>query len=297
MKDKERKEKLFYSDYKNLFVKRNKINEEMQKREIIAAKKGEEIKVFENKVNTFNLDRAKIIAELEGLQYEFKNFEDVPLRKGINSEELKNQIRDFENMINRMGNINMRALEIYEGIEKEYHELTKKSSKLNEEKEDILKLMNEIEGNKKSLFLKSFNDVNDSFKGIFSQISTKGDAFLQIENEENPFEGGVMIKVRLSGNKFMDIHSLSGGEKTLTALAFIFAIQEHQPASFYLFDEVDAALDKRNSAKLSEYIRKYSDKAQYIVISHNDAVITDADQIYGVSMQQDGISKVVSLKI
>jgi len=200
-------------------------------------------------------------------------------------------------MINRMGNINMRALEIYEGIEKEYHELTKKSSKLNEEKEDILKLMNEIEGNKKSLFLKSFNDVNDSFKGIFSQISTKGDAFLQIENEENPFEGGVMIKVRLSGNKFMDIHSLSGGEKTLTALAFIFAIQEHQPASFYLFDEVDAALDKRNSAKLSEYIRKYSDKAQYIVISHNDAVITDADQIYGVSMQQDGISKVVSLKI
>jgi len=121
--------------------------------------------------------------------------------------------------------------------------------------------------------------------------------FLQIENEENPFEGGVMIKVRLSGNKFMDIHSLSGGEKTLTALAFIFAIQEHQPASFYLFDEVDAALDKRNSAKLSEYIRKYSDKAQYIVISHNDAVITDADQIYGVSMQQDGISKVVSLKI
>ena len=297
LKDKERKEKLFYSDYKNLFVKRNKINEEMQKREIIAAKKGEEIKVFENKVNTFNLDRAKIIAELEGLQYEFKNFEDVPLRKGINSEELKNQIRDFENMINRMGNINMRALEIYEGIEKEYHELTKKSSKLNEEKEDILKLMNEIEGNKKSLFLKSFNDVNDSFKGIFSQISTKGDAFLQIENEENPFEGGVMIKVRLSGNKFMDIHSLSGGEKTLTALAFIFAIQEHQPASFYLFDEVDAALDKRNSAKLSEYIRKYSDKAQYIVISHNDAVITDADQIYGVSMQQDGISKVVSLKI
>jgi len=297
LKDKERKEKVFYSDYKNLFVKRNKINEEVQKREIMVAKKGEEIKVLENKVNTFNLDRAKIVAELEGLLYEFKDFENVPLRKGINAEELKNQIRDFENMINRMGNINMRALEIYEGIEKEYSELTKKSSKLNEEKEDILKMMTEIEGNKKALFVKSFKDVNESFKHIFSQLSTKGDAFLQIENEENPFEGGVMIKVRLSGNKFMDIHSLSGGEKTLTALAFIFAIQEHQPASFYLFDEVDAALDKRNSAKLSEYIRKYSNRAQYIVISHNDSVITDADQIYGVSMQQDGISKVVSLKI
>ena len=94
----------------------------------------------------------------------------------------------------------------------------------------------------------------------------------------------------------MDIKSLSGGEKTLTALGFIFAIQEHQPASFYLFDEVDAALDKHNSEKLATLISKYSNKAQYIVISHNDSIVTGAQQIYGVSMQE-GISKIVSLKI
>lgn len=89
---------------------------------------------------------------------------------------------------------------------------------------------------------------------------------------------------------------MSGGEKTLAALSFIFAIQECNPASFYLFDEVDAALDARNSELLSKLIQKYSSKAQYIVISHNDKVITDADQIYGVSMQE-GVSKVVSLKV
>ena len=103
--------------------------------------------------------------------------------------------------------------------------------------------------------------------------------------------------VRIAQNKYLDIKSLSGGEKTMTALSFIFAIQEHDPAPFYLLDEVDAALDKRNSEKLSELVKKYSQKAQYIVISHNDSVITGADKLYGVSMHQDGMSHIVSLKV
>ena len=92
------------------------------------------------------------------------------------------------------------------------------------------------------------------------------------------------------------MRSLSGGEKTLAALAFIFAIQEYSPSPFYLLDEVDAALDKRNSELLSKLIHKYSEKAQYIVISHNDNIITEAENIYGVSMK-DGVSKVISLKV
>ena len=95
----------------------------------------------------------------------------------------------------------------------------------------------------------------------------------------------------------MDIRSLSGGEKTMTALAFIFSIQEYEPASFYIFDEVDAALDKKNSEKFAQLIKKYSAKAQYIVISHNDNVITSANTLYGVSMDEHGISNVVSLKV
>ena len=102
--------------------------------------------------------------------------------------------------------------------------------------------------------------------------------------------------VRKFGNKFLDIRSLSGGEKTLTALAFIFAIQEYDPSPFYLLDEVDAALDKRNSELLSKLIQKYAQKAQYVVISHNDSIISEANYIYGVSMQEN-VSKVVSLKV
>ncbi len=95
----------------------------------------------------------------------------------------------------------------------------------------------------------------------------------------------------------MDIRSLSGGEKTMTALAFIFAVQEYEPASFYILDEVDAALDKANADKLANLIRSYCDKAQYVVISHNDRVISEADTLYGCSMNEHGITKVVSLKL
>ena len=102
--------------------------------------------------------------------------------------------------------------------------------------------------------------------------------------------------MRIVGSKYLDIKSLSGGEKTLTALSFIFAIQEFEPSWFYLMDEVDAALDKKNSELLSKLIAKYSKGAQYIVISHNDAIISEAETIYGVTMQE-GVSKVMSLKV
>ena len=139
--------------------------------------------------------------------------------------------------------------------------------------------------------------INENFKNKFKMLSTKGEAFLEIENPQDPFSAGVSINVRLTGKKFMDIRSLSGGEKTMTALALIFSIQDHEPSTFYILDEVDAALDKRNAEKLAELVREYSDKAQYVIISHNDGVISEADNLYGVSMDEHGMSKLVSLKI
>ena len=125
----------------------------------------------------------------------------------------------------------------------------------------------------------------------------RGSAYLQLEVPNKPFEGGVFIKVKITSKRFMDIRSLSGGEKTMTALSFIFSIQEHDPASFYVLDEVDAALDKHNSERFAKLVRKYSETAQYIIISHNDSVISEGDNLYGISMNEHGISKVISLKI
>ena len=172
-----------------------------------------------------------------------------------------------------------------------------KKKSLYTEKGDIMMMMNEIETKKKDQFLKTFNVVNDNFKRIFSTLFRKGTAHLELDNPSDPFSDGLSIKVKLTGKRFMDIKSLSGGEKTLTALSFIFSIQEHQPASFYILDEIDAALDKHNSETLSKLIRSYSGNAQYLMISHNDSIISEADNLYGVSMNDHGISKVTSLKI
>ena len=177
-----------------------------------------------------------------------------------------------------------------------FEKLTEKHEKLSVERQDVIKMMEEIDSRKADLFMKTFNIVNKRFIENFMSLSDKGQAYMELEDKEKPLEHGVEIKVKLPGNRFMDIKGLSGGEKTMATLAFIFAIQEFQPASFYLLDEVDAALDKHNSMRLSKLIKQYSNRAQYIVISHNDQVITEADQIYGISMQQ-GISKIVSLKV
>ena len=199
-------------------------------------------------------------------------------------------------MLSQMSAVNMKALEVYEQVEVEFNKLVEKKDGLGKEKTDVLALMNEIETKKKEHFMRTFGKANENFQKIFSNLFTKGKAYLELENADSPFEGGLNIKVKLTGNRFMDIKSLSGGEKTLTALSFIFAIQEYQPASFYILDEIDAALDKQNSEILAKLIRSYADRAQYIVISHNDSIISEADTLFGVSMK-DGVSKVTSLKI
>ncbi|MBU4456211.1 MAG: AAA family ATPase, partial [Nanoarchaeota archaeon] len=247
--------------------------------------------------NDWSVRIAEIVGELAGLNREQEEFKEVQLRRGISLEDLNTDIRSFEASIRGMGNVNLRALEVYERANAECKIILEKCETLKLEKEDVLSMMYEIDLQKKEVFMKTFKVLSKNFSDIFSTLSTKGNsAHLNLENPEEPLEGGIDIEVRFGNNKTLDLKSLSGGEKTLAALAFIFSIQEFDPAPFYLMDEVDAALDKKNSELLSKLIAKYSENAQYITISHNDSVISEANVIYGVSMQ-DGASKVVSLKI
>ncbi len=297
IKEKEEVEKKFYSKFKELFNRRNKLNEEVNKNDNKVDSFGETVRKAEHKMNTIGLEEARVKAELSALMDDYSQYSDLKVRITKTEEELKKEINAFERLKENLGSINMRALEIYEQVEIEFKKLVEKKDILGKEKLNVIDMMNEIETKKKELFMNTYNVVNKNFQNKFHALSTKGDAFLELENKENPFEGGVGIKVKLSSKKFMDIRGLSGGEKTMTALAFIFAMQEHEPASFYILDEVDAALDKHNSEKLSQLVRTYCDRAQYIVISHNDSVISEADNLYGISMNEHGVSKVTSLKV
>lgn len=297
LSEKESQGKQLYSKFRALFDKRTKLSDEINKFENKMYSFEDKSRTVEQKINMISLDGAKYKAEFAGLEEEFSQYKGVKLVKK-SLEELKKEIRDFERMRQNIGSVNMKALEIYEAVEKRYNELTDKKVKLVEEKKEILGMMEEIEIKKIELFMKTFEALTERFQEVFTRISTKGSkVYLELENKKNPFEGGMNIKAKITGSKFLDIRSLSGGEKTLTALAFIFAIQEYDPASFYVLDEVDAALDKHNSEKLAGLIRQYSSKAQYVMISHNDSVISEADNLYGVSMDEHGRSKVVSLKV
>ena len=298
LKEKEMLAKEFYAKFKGLFGRQGKINEEIQKNDLSIDKLIDESRQSEIKVNFHSLKNAESNASLAAMNQEFQQYEGVKLDTEKDEQQLKNEISKFERMMQDIGSVNMRALEVYDDAEKQYKEFLDKKDKLAKEKEDVMQMMNEIEGKKKELFMGTFDIVNANFKSFFTMLTTKGaEANLVLDNEENPFEGGVRVNVKISGSKFLDIRGLSGGEKTMTALAFIFAIQEHEPASFYVLDEVDAALDKHNSDKLAKLIRKYADRAQYVMISHNDHVISQADVLYGVSMNEDGVSQVIGLKI
>lgn len=140
------------------------------------------------------------------------------------------------------------------------------------------------------------DSINELFTRNFNLLSNKGEVSLELEDKKNPFNSGLNILVKVGKSKYFDITSLSGGEKTLVALALIFAIQEYKPYCFYIFDEIDAALDKHNSELLAALIKKYKNTGQYIIITHNDTLISEATTLYGISMQEN-ISKVISLKI
>ncbi|MEM4239571.1 MAG: chromosome segregation protein SMC [Candidatus Woesearchaeota archaeon] len=297
LKAKEEEQGKFQSQFKSLFDKQKVLQDEINQREQEILGLEEQARKEELALNTFGLEITRMNVELASLETEFAQYSGVELDMEKPEEKLKEEIAEFEKLMITIGNVNLRALDVYDVAEKEFNELVQKKDVLVSEKNEVLKLMEEIEASKKGLFMNTLNIVNSQFQRFFSSLSTKGEAYLELENPEMPFEAGLGIKVRLTGNKFLDIRSLSGGEKTMTALAFLFAIQEHEPAAFYILDEVDAALDKANSDKLTKLIREYCKKAQYVVISHNDNIIAEADTLYGVSMDSEkGISNVVSLR-
>jgi chromosome segregation protein len=295
--EREEAERKFMQQFKELFAKRQKAADAIHKLETEVEKLQSQSKDLEAKNTGYAMELARIKAELAGLQEEDLQYQGIEPFEEKKDEDCMVEIREFERMLANIGAVNMKALEIYETVEREYNELVQKKDKLGLERQDVLLLIAEIDGKKKDIFMKSFNSLNDNFKRIFLSLSAKGEAYIEIDDEKDLFNNGISIKVKLSGNKFMDIRSLSGGEKTMTALAFLFAVQEYNPASFYIMDEVDAALDKHNSEKLAKLVRAYCTRAQYIVISHNDSVISEADTLFGVSMNEHGISKVTSLKI
>lgn len=294
LKKKEEKEREVYERFNVLYLERNKIKDKQKAFETSSLGIQQEIREVEEKNNSIKLKEAELNAKLENFREEYSSYKDTELIQG-SKETLQKNLFYLQEKIKNFGSINMKALEIYEQVKTACEQIQEKVNTILKEKEKILEVIAEIDKKKKKTFMKTLEQINALFSRNFSQLSTKGEIFLDLKNKEDPFADGLDIILRVAKGKYFDISSLSGGEKALVALSLIFAIQEYKPYCFYIFDEIDAPLDKHNSELLASLIKRYMVSGQYIIITHNDALIENAPVLYGVSMQE-GISKIVSQK-
>lgn len=209
------------------------------------------------------------------------------------ADALKQRLRRIEQQVEALGGVNFRALEEYEAQSQRKAELEAEVERLNLQREELLKLVEEITGKKKEGLMKVFTEINVNFQKVFAKLSDGGMAELRLENPDRPFEGGLIIKSQPKGKKVNRLEALSGGEKSLTALAFIFAIQEYAPSPFYVLDEVDMFLDGVNAEKVALVVKGNSQQAQFLMVSLRKVTLKEADHVYGVTMTAQQETEIV----
>ena len=252
-------------------------------------------KKIEGRINEFNIEKSKIEVKQADLEEESKDFENVEQIKEKSITEMKERLVEVERRLNAIGAVNMKAVDNFNDLKVEVDEITEKSEKLTNERLAVLDMIDKIDVKRTTVFMDCFNEINKNFQDMFSKFFN-GEGNLSLTNPTQPLESGLLVDAQPKGGKLQNIDSMSGGEKTLTALAFMFAIQLFSPAPFYAFDEADAALDKENSLKMGNLIEKIAEKSQFISVTHNDTITKKADQIIGVATSKDN-SSVIGLKL
>jgi chromosome segregation protein len=248
---------------------------------------------LQEKLNKFEIRKAKLEGELESLRIDVKQYGEIEyIDERVST--LKKHIQNASEELASIGLVNLKAIEEYDRSKTEFDEYKKKYEKILEEKKAVLQMIEEIEEKRREVFNKCLEEVSRYFSNVFLKMCG-GSASLELENPLD-MESGLRIQANPEGKKLLSIDSMSGGEKTLTALAFIFAIQKYKPAPFYILDEIDAALDKKNSKIVAELIGELSRKAQFIIITHNDQTIKYGDRVYGATMSQ-GETKILGLEM
>lgn len=254
----------------------------------------EERIILQNNLTKAKIEKAKLEATLSNLNIDFEDYKDVTEFLNLSEDELQERVRKYIIEINKLGPVNLKAVEEFQTLNIEYEELRKKLDKLLEEKEAIMKIVYEVEKRRYEKFSETMNGIAKNFDKIFHDM-TNGEGRLRLELESN-IDSGLIIEASPSGKRILNLDSMSGGEKTLTSLAFLFAIMQYKSAPFYVLDEIDAALDKSNASKIANLIKKYSKDVQFIVITHNDITTAQADKVFGVTIDE-GVSKVFGIEL
>ena len=300
----------------------NKLEIELNKIEIQIAEKNAELRFLREKVHReYELDLDRIdwkrefweagdelkervrldlddedALEEDGLKREEPSEEDLQSAEVTDWPAVCNEVEALRERITAMGPVNLIAIEEYRELKERHAFLTQQSDDLWKSKEQLLAAIDEINKTSQDMFQETFEKIRENFTYTFSKLFGGGRADLQLVDKEDVLESGIEITARPPGTRLKNLALLSGGQKTMTAVALLFAIYMVKPSPFCLLDELDAPLDDANIGRFVAMLKQFTEFSQFIIITHNKRTIASSDSIYGVTMQEKGVSKLVSMR-
>jgi chromosome segregation protein len=241
---------------------------------------------------------AQAEAHFRELEEALKQFpEPEPDEKPASVDELKRRIATLDQQLAALGDVNLKAVEEYDAEKGRSDEFASEVERLTAEKSELTALVGEIERKKRERILEVVGQVDQNFRTIYGELSGGGEGEIALETPSDPLAGGLLIRARPVGKTVTRLEQLSGGEKSLASLAFIFSLQRYDPSPLYVFDEVDMSLDGLNAEFVGRMLRRNSERAQFIVISLRKVTLKFAHRLYGVTMRGDGCSRVVGIRL
>ncbi len=231
-------------------------------------------------------------------EYEKKvsDFDELKLHESMTAD-LQNEIQDYKKKIQDLGPINNLAIQEFRDLKKRFEYYLDQKTDIEKARQDIISVIEDINKTSVEMFMSTFQDIQKNFAEVFKRLFEGGEAFLEIIDLENVLESGIDIMVRPPGKKFKNINLLSGGERALTAIALLFATYMVKPSPFCFLDEIDAPLDEENIGRFVKMLKEFARNTQFIIVTHNKKTMAISESIYGVTMEEPGISKLISAKL
>lgn len=289
------KEKEIYSNReKELFPEKIKKEQELYKFEL------NKENLISNIWDEYELTLNNIVIDEHDEYYEFKNLNIKDFDNRIIGFEMTRAskiLQDINSRLKKIGEVNISAIDEYNIVKERYEFLSTQKSDLDKTKSSLQKVIKDISTTMEEQFLSRLELINNEFKTSFTELFGGGRAKIELEDKDNPLTSGIEIRVEPPGKKLQNLSLLSGGERAFTAIAILFAILKINPSPFSVLDEIEAALDDANVQRYANYLKKYSEDTQFIIITHRKGTMESAKTLYGVTMEENGVSKLVSLDL
>lgn len=253
---------------------------------------------YEAQLSKLNTERENIINRMwEDYELTYSDAAELKITENFDYNKATTRIKELKTSIRALGNINIDSIEEYKNVKERFDFLTVQTADLEKSKKELDSVIEEMMDIMQKNFAEQFKVINKGFNNVFQQLFGGGSANLSLTDPDNVLESGIEIEAQPPGKKLQSLTLLSGGERAFTAIALLFAILDVRPTPFCILDEIEAALDDANVYRYADYLKKYSEKTQFIVVTHRRGTMEAANILYGVTMQEKGISKLLSLNI